>query len=151
MFQRDYTHTIEEIKHCSRWKPTKGEEQTTTERHTEDWRVMKRKKESATHFTHARTRMDGKQCGTDNTCTHDRYTACIQVSKESGEERRRERGTRMRTKHALTNASMVIKKKEHAYLTNYKHRGKEKKKRERERDRSAHSNKSEKQLHKEGL
>jgi len=55
--------------------------------------------------------MDGKQCGTDNTCTHDTYTADTQMSKESGEERRRERGTRMRTKHALTNGSMVIKKK----------------------------------------
>jgi len=74
MFQKDYIYITKERKQCNRWKITKGEEQTTTEGHVGEWRVMK-KKGSATHFTLARTRMAGKQCGTDNTCTHDRYTA----------------------------------------------------------------------------
>jgi len=60
MFQRDYTHTTEEIKQCNRWKTTKREEQTTTEGHKGEWRDMKRKKESATHFTHGKTHKDGK-------------------------------------------------------------------------------------------
>jgi len=78
--------------------------------------------------------MDGKQRGTHNICTHDNYTADTQMSNESGEERRRERGTRMRTMHAhLTNTGTDNKEKKRASLTKRNHGKKKKKKRETER------------------
>jgi len=99
--KRLYIHNRRE-KTMKQKENNKGRGTNNHRGHMGEWRDMKKKKESATHFTHARTGMDGKQCGTDNTCTHDTYTADTQMSKERGEEWRRERGTRMQTKHALT-------------------------------------------------
>jgi len=108
--KRLYIHNRRE-KAMQQKENNKGRGTNNHRGHMGEWRDMKKKKNqprishtrgqewmgsSAAQTTHARTT-------TTSNNTH--------VSKESGEERRRERGTRMRTKHALTNGSMVIKKK----------------------------------------